>query len=202
MVRHGQTDYNKKGIIQGSGIDASLNETGQRQAISFFDAYRHIPFEKIYISTLRRTQESVQAFIDLGIPYEKLPGLNEINWGVAEGTAFASGNDHEYMKLVDQWKAGNVDQKVEGGESPREALTRLVKAFRYILSNEDENTVLVCMHGRVIRILLTWVNNMSLSQMDSFMHDNLGLYLLNYDGKKFGVENMNDISHLAEMNKS
>ncbi|MFW5879460.1 MAG: histidine phosphatase family protein, partial [bacterium] len=57
LIRHGQTDYNKKGIVQGSGIDASLNDLGRQQAEAFYDAYRNMPFDKIYISDLKRTKE-------------------------------------------------------------------------------------------------------------------------------------------------
>ncbi|EJF08716.1 histidine phosphatase family protein, partial [Pontibacter sp. BAB1700] len=30
LIRHGQTDFNLQGIVQGSGVDASLNELGRR----------------------------------------------------------------------------------------------------------------------------------------------------------------------------
>ncbi len=32
LVRHGETDYNRQGIVQGRGIDVPLNELGRRQA--------------------------------------------------------------------------------------------------------------------------------------------------------------------------
>ncbi|HNU42529.1 MAG TPA: histidine phosphatase family protein, partial [Cyclobacteriaceae bacterium] len=28
IIRHGQTDFNLKGIVQGSGVDSSLNVRG------------------------------------------------------------------------------------------------------------------------------------------------------------------------------
>ena len=71
IIRHGQTDFNKQGIIQGRGINTDLNETGRKQGAAFFNAYKDIPFDKIYISELKRTQQTVQQFIDLGIPYQK-----------------------------------------------------------------------------------------------------------------------------------
>ena len=75
IIRHGQTDFNLKNIVQGSGVDSSLNERGIAQASAFFDAYQHIKFDKVYTSVLQRTGQSVQRFIDLGIPHEKLAGL-------------------------------------------------------------------------------------------------------------------------------
>src|SRR6201989_1015864 len=86
VVRHGQTDLNKQGIVQGRGRDTDLNEEGRKQARQFFGAYKSVAFDMIYISELKRTQQSIQPFIDLGIPYQKLSGLDELAWGIYEGT--------------------------------------------------------------------------------------------------------------------
>ena len=64
LIRHGQTDFNVQGIVQGSGVDSSLNAAGYEQASRFFAAYKHLPFDKVYTSTLQRTQQSVQGFLD------------------------------------------------------------------------------------------------------------------------------------------
>ena len=85
LTRHGQTDFNNQGIVQGSGVDSDLNETGKAQANALFKVYGHLKFDKVYISNLKRTQQSVQKFLDLNIPCEKLSGLNEISWGSREG---------------------------------------------------------------------------------------------------------------------
>ena len=85
IIRHGETEYNKQGIIQGSGIDSDLNETGRKQAEQFYQAYHHIGFDAIYTSELKRTQQSVASFAQRDIPIRVLPELNEINWGVFEG---------------------------------------------------------------------------------------------------------------------
>ena len=196
LIRHGQTDYNKKGIVQGSGIDAPLNEEGIRQARAFYENYRHISFDKVYISSLKRTRQSVQSFIDAGIPYYQLPGLNEINWGTAEGTLFASENAHIYEDLINSWQTGSVDLKVPGGESPVDVMIRQKEAFEYILSQKNEKTVLVCMHGRAMRVLLCWMQGRPLSCMDDYRHDNLSLYILNYTNGSYTIELQNDIAHL------
>ena len=75
LIRHGETEFNRRGVVQGSGIDSDLNELGFLQARAFFDVYQDIEFDKIYTSKLRRTVQSVQEFINLGIPYEQFEGL-------------------------------------------------------------------------------------------------------------------------------
>ncbi|HMR56571.1 MAG TPA: histidine phosphatase family protein, partial [Cyclobacteriaceae bacterium] len=62
LIRHGQTDFNLKGIVQGSGVDSSLNDRGRAQAEAFYETYKNIAFDKIYTSALRRTRESVIGF--------------------------------------------------------------------------------------------------------------------------------------------
>ena len=46
--RHGQTDFNQSGIVQGSGVNASLNEIGQKQAAAFYKKFKDYPFDVIY----------------------------------------------------------------------------------------------------------------------------------------------------------
>jgi len=105
IVRHGQTELNRLGIIQGRGINTDLNDEGRAQAALFFEAYKSVHFDKIYVSSLKRTQQSVQQFIDLGIPYEKLPGLDELGWGIYEGQAPTPENriayDGEKFEVID-----------------------------------------------------------------------------------------------------
>ena len=197
MVRHGQTDYNLRGIVQGSGIDASLNERGRKQAREFYEAFKDIPFDKVYTSTLRRTAESVSDFINAGLPHEALPGLNEINWGNREGVVITPEEDAYYHWVIKEWQNGNTTLRIEGGESPQDVFDRQRPALEHILAQEEEELVLVCMHGRAMRILLCQMLNYPLQCMDEFEHSNLCLYILNYTGSMFSVEKFNDTSHLT-----
>ncbi len=197
LIRHGQTEYNHKGIIQGRSINSQLSRKGFQQARAFYETYRHIPFQRIYISTLQRTFQTVQPFIDDGIPFTKLSGLDEICWGKSEGL-FANGNDNKnYYHVIESWKQGNLDLSLDGGESPLEVRERQEKAISRIVS-QPEKLVLVCMHGRAMRIMLSWITGMDLSDMDKFEHDNLSLYILKYDDGQFTIEAFNKRDHLHD----
>ncbi|HEY0898299.1 MAG TPA: histidine phosphatase family protein, partial [Sphingobacteriaceae bacterium] len=58
IIRHGETELNRRGIVQGRGMNTDLNELGKKQAEAFYQAYFHIPFDKIYTSTLKRTHQT------------------------------------------------------------------------------------------------------------------------------------------------
>ncbi|WP_276373819.1 histidine phosphatase family protein [Chryseolinea sp. H1M3-3] len=196
IVRHGQTDFNLQNIVQGSGVDSSLNARGIAQANAFFECYKNISFDKIYTSSLKRTKETVKQFLDLGIPNESLSGLNEICWGSKEGYKITPDEDQYYHYMLKQWQLGNTYHRIEGGESPDDVVKRMKPAVDHIMAKTEEQTVLVCMHGRAIRILLCMLLNYPLKSMDMFEHENLCLYLLHFNGSHFTIRLHNDVSHL------
>lgn len=185
IIRHGETDYNLKKIVQGSGVDASLNDNGRGQAASFYANFRNEGFDKVYISKLKRTRESVNAFIADGIPYEALEGLNEISWGAREGNPFTPEENKYYYSILERWQQGETTIPVEGGESPEEVALRQQIAIKHIMAQENEQKVLICMHGRAMRILLAQLFNYPISNMDLFLHQNLGLYKIRATKNQF-----------------
>ena len=197
LVRHGETDFNKKGIVQGSGIDASLNDTGRKQADDFYKKYRDTIFDKIYISQLKRTYETVTGFINANIPFEKLEGLNEINWGVWEGKTLTAEGHQYYTQMISRWSSGETDYNIDGGESPEDVRDRQIIAFDHIMKFPEEKTILICMHGRAMRILLTTLLDIPLKTMDQFEHRNTSLYHLICNQGMFSIVKSNNLSHIS-----
>ncbi|HAH35004.1 MAG TPA: histidine phosphatase family protein [Algoriphagus sp.] len=196
LVRHGQTDFNLRGVVQGSGIDAPINDTGRAQAKAFFEAYQNIAFDQVYHTALIRTRQSIESFISKGIPTTALPELNEISWGDYEGTPMTPEEGEYYKHMLHQWQMGNLDYGIAGGESPNVVAERMRKGIQKILEGPGE-TILVCMHGRAMRIFLSLIFNYDLRYMDQFEHSNLCLYLLEQlsDGT-FVLRKGNDREHL------
>lgn len=199
IIRHGETELNRLGIVQGRGVDSDLNDTGRAQAQAFFDHYQSVPFDKIYTSSLKRTHQTAKGFIDLGLPWAQLEGLDELAWGLWEGQPNTEEARHAFMQLVEAWQSGDYDAKFEGGESPNEVLARLKDAMEVIISNENEKTVLVCMHGRAMRLLLCYLSNKPLSEMADFPHQNTTLYKVDYQNGTFEVVDFNNTAHLKEL---
>lgn len=192
IIRHAETEYNRKGIIQGSEVDSDINDVGESQANSFYEYYKNINFDKIYVSDLKRTFQTIRRFTENGSSYEKLKEFNEISWGVNQGK---SDDLEDYAKLIDTWLAGNLDNKFEEGESPNEMSVRLVKGFNKVL-DDDHDTVLLCIHGRALRILLSKIIDNDLTKMDKYVHSNTGLYILEYKNGKYEILGSNLRDHL------
>ena len=191
-MRHAQTEYNKKGIIQGSEVDSDINKAGDNQSSLFYDYYKSIPFDMVYVSALKRTYQTVRRFTEAGIPCKKLKEFNEISWGINQGK---SDDLKEYEELINLWVSGDLDKKFENGESPNEMSERLVKGFDKIIKEKHEN-VLLCIHGRALRILLSKIIDKDLTKMDKYTHSNTGVYIIDYNNKNYDIVARNLRNHL------
>ncbi len=195
FIRHGETDYNKRHIIQGSGIDSSLNETGRAQGKAFYEAYKQVDFEVVFVSALQRTRQTVQHFIDDHIPTEQWAQLNEIGWGDSEGKE-STPEDHQiYKDMIAAWSLGNLDASMKNGESAKQLIDRLNEFINH-LKTRSENRILVCTHGRAMRCLMTLLKNEHLHEMEKYKHANTGLFKATFDGETFNVVLENDVKHL------
>ncbi|MEJ7664469.1 MAG: histidine phosphatase family protein [Hymenobacter sp.] len=197
LLRHGQTDFNVQGIVQGSGINSDLNDRGREQAAQFWKVYQDVPFARVYTSWLKRTQQSVQHFIDKGLPHESYSALNEISWGTREGSRITPQEDAEYARVLAAWQAGDDHARLPGGESPAEVAIRQRPFMELLQSRPDDEIVLVCLHGRALRVLLCQLLGYPLRCMDGFEHQNLCLYKLHYVGERYTIRNFLDVSHLT-----
>lgn len=195
IIRHGQTEHNRQGIVQGKGVNLSLNETGRAQAQKFFEAYKHVPFDVVFTSTLTRAQESVANFIEQGIEHQIRAALDEISWGEMEGKHSVLDTSEEFQNLINEWRNGNLEIAPHGGESPLILQARQKPFIEEILQSDYEK-ILVCMHGRAMRSLLCTLTETSLSKMEEFPHTNLGLYKLNLVNGKFEITHFNEQGHL------
>jgi len=199
FIRHGQTDLNLRGIVQGRGVNSPLNETGFKQAQAFYEAFNHVPFDKVYTSTLLRTKQTVKPFLDLGIPTEELEGLDEISWGIYEGKEQDETIMTGFDRVVSSWREGNLDLGIERGESPNQLVARQKEAISYMLEQENEQQVLVCMHGRAMRIMLCHLTGVPVRLMDDFPHTNTALYVLEYREGVFTIADHYNVKHLENL---
>lgn len=198
LIRHGETDFNRRGIVQGGGVDSDLNETGRRQADAFFSHYREVRFDTIYVSPLKRTHQTVQPWVDaFGFSVCIEPGLTELSWGVLEGKTPTEEQARNFVQLKKNWQEGKLDLAVEGGESPNQCWKRLDEVMKKFQARHIGETILVCSHGRTSRVLLSVLAGEGMHEMERFGHSNTGLNIIRLDqDDNYVVELLNDTKHL------
>lgn len=200
LIRHGQTKENSLGIVQGSGVNSDLNDTGRQQAQDFYNKYKNENFEIVLTSTLKRTHQTADGFIKAGISWEQFAEIREISWGVQEGQVPTEASIATYKAVVTQWGQGNMDARLDEGESAAELEARC-RIFIEILKKRPEQKILIVAHGRTMRCLLCLLKNVSLKSMSGQKHSNTGLYKMTYQNDQFTFELENDTSHLQKTPK-
>lgn len=186
LARHGETDANAAGLVQGRGLDPDLNAAGRAQAEAIAHRLADVSLQAVYTSTQRRSQQTAEPVL-AGHPGAALvvrPGLDEMDWGVHEGRGFeADTGDTEmreaYVALNERWDRGETDIRVRGGESPDEVWDRVRPVLVEIAEAYPDGHVLVVTHRRLLRVLLAGVlPGGGLERMRAFPHDNAAVTVL------------------------
>lgn len=195
IARHGETELNKRGLLQGRGIDEPLNETGIKQANAISEYLKRYEADRLISSSLKRswqTAEPIQMRTNLEIIKEK--DLDEMDFGKFEGTPYREVSG-ELKDLQESWMSGDVDRPIPGGESPREVFERANNTIQYLLNKTDESFFVMILHGRLIRILLSEWLGYGLKNMHKVEHQNGAMYQLVYNGQ-FEPVYLNKTDHL------
>ncbi len=202
IVRHGETEFNKLHIVQGSGVNSSLNDTGRAQAAALYNGYKHIDFDLLFTSALIRTHETSKGFIEQGIPHIEDADINEISWGIYEGKSGKDGirgMSGAYKTLMAKWANEEYDAGIEDGESAQEMADRLSR-FLKMLKDREEQRILVVMHGRTIRCLMCLIAGRPIKFMDEYAHSNTGVYKVLQTAKGMEIVMSNNVDHLNKLN--
>ena len=200
ILRHAETEFNKLGIIQGSSVNTDLNETGRQQAQAFYEHHKDIDFQLVVTSVLKRTHQTVQGFIDKGLPWEATPHINEMTWGHHEGKPVSADFNEIWNNVRFAWNNGQLDARMPGGESAQELNDRLLLFIDWLKQREEER-VLVCMHGRSMRGLISLMKGVSLAEMEGNPHVNTGYYVAHKRGHEFHFSAENITPHLEAVGR-
>ncbi|RKT53118.1 histidine phosphatase family protein [Saccharothrix australiensis] len=150
LWRHGETDYNATGRMQGH-LDSALTETGWNQARFAVPVLAGFAPELVVASDLRRARDTATVFTSAtGIGLRIDERLRETNLGKWQGLT-GDEIEVEWPGLLDAWRA-------DGTLAPPEGETRVEVAERALavveqVDVECSGTVLLCAHGGLISAL-------------------------------------------------
>jgi glucosyl-3-phosphoglycerate phosphatase len=154
MVRHGQTDFNAEGRMQGH-LDSQLTELGLAQArraagvLSRYDPARVISSDLIRAA---RTAEEIGQIC--GLPVKLDARLRETNLGRWQGLTPAQ-VEVDWPGALATWRS-DPTWSPPGGESRLDVAARalpLVRELEQEFGADRASTVLLCAHGGLIAAL-------------------------------------------------
>lgn len=199
LVRHGETDWNRVGRIQGR-LDVDINLFGVKQAHLCAKRLKHIPFDKAFTSPLARavqTAEIINQHHQLRIEAHK--DLEEIHLGNWEGMTWSEIN-RSYRTLMTDMQRERKMANIHGGESYEDVIERSM-GFIESIKNHPYEHILVVSHGGVIKSILSHVLGLSIEKRSNFNVMNTSMSILEYhkSQERWRVVTMNDHSHLESL---
>ncbi|KAA1469350.1 phosphoglycerate mutase-like protein [Dentipellis sp. KUC8613] len=102
IVRHGETEENRLGVVQGQ-LDTALNATGRAQAARVAEALRDVPFDAAYASDLARAAVTAEIILKHhpGVPLRKVAELRERYMGERQGRRLPAPPDPPEISTVE-----------------------------------------------------------------------------------------------------
>jgi probable phosphoglycerate mutase len=164
LVRHGETDWNADGRLQGQ-TDRPLSDFGRRQAQRLAEELADEELEAIYSSDLARARETAEIIGErLVLAVDLDPELREKDWGTWEGLTAVERDRVEFV-----------------GESTKAHQERILVALRRIAERHPgDGLVLVVTHGGSMRRIQTAAMGMAMPVVE-----NCGRWICAYENGSF-----------------
>lgn len=147
FARHGETDYNRRGVCAGGMIDCPINETGREQALVLRDKLSDIKIHQVISSSMQRARQTTE--IAYSFSYSIEPGIRE--WELGELEEQPASSLFQYTEKLPN------HLPIPGGESKDDLQQRVVAAINKALMSCEGNILFVS-HGGVYWSLLKAVD--------------------------------------------
>lgn len=144
-VRHGQTNKNKLGLVQGQ-TEADLNEVGISEAEKLKELVASLGIDVVISSPLRRAKDTASIITDGRYPVNIDDRLIERDWGLCEGA---------HIDEVDTVKCWNffLNTDANGIEKVQDLLLRVSEFLEDIKVRFSDKKVLVVTHSAILRAI-------------------------------------------------
>lgn len=182
-LRHGQTDYNQKRLVQGL-MDNPLNEMGILQAstVGKYFSKHDFKFDYVYATPLSRAIDTAKTILHEMKTNQVVniaPLMIERDFGPFEG----KGVDETIAAIS---KAGFVHQ---GYEDNDKFLSRIQNGLNDLYSNHTHDKILLVAHSHTIKALLILADPQKYHFL-TFLN-NASYCVFDYDGKSLNVTDFN-----------
>ena len=191
LVRHGETEWNVKEILQGHK-NSRLTEKGITQAQQLASTLSDIHFDAIFSSDLMRARKTAAILArERTIKIRISKFLRERTFGIYDGYSVVDYRNEtreaaqmmEHMNEQERWMFKFHDTM----ESELDAVKRFSAKLRSIAIRHPSQTVLVVTHGGCIRLFLTYIGFGSRKSLSFGAVGNTAYVKLQSDGTTFHV---------------
>jgi 2,3-bisphosphoglycerate-dependent phosphoglycerate mutase len=198
IVRHGQTQWNYRGIRQGH-LDSDLTARGIAQAKALGIRLAREHFTTLYSSDLGRAVHTAR-IIAASTGHEIVTDaqLRERHLGIFQGLD----GDQIRAKYPEEHRLHRTvgpDYVIPEGESVRQQVARNVAYLTQIAPKHLGETIVVVTHGGVLSGLFRHTFSIPFDAPRRFEFTNAGLNVFNYEKGNWFLQTWGDTSHLCEV---
>jgi len=195
LVRHGETHWNKDGLIQGGDSDIELNDTGLEQARKLAAFLKNEPIISILSSPLHRAVATAEVIASQHqLPVEIDQGLKELKVGDLEGISISNLRTTFSRFLLQWWQDGEA-MKLPNGESLVDLQQRAWKVIEGLLEKHKDGTAVVVSHYFVTLVIVLKALNLPLDYFTKFRLDLGGVSILEFRDYGARLVTFNDTSY-------
>ncbi len=198
LVRHGESEGNLGGTLQGCRLDTPLTRRGRRQAEALAVRLAEAEVDDVVASPMARARETAEiCAAPHGLAVRLDLELVEFDWGVWTGLPLDDEMDRSVAELRAKWRSGDVDAAPPRGESPLDAGARAAHVLARLRAVRPAAPLVVA-HGRFNRILVATLLGRDLARMDEVRQRNGSISIFEWDGEKPATSLvLDDVSHLG-----
>ena len=196
LIRHGETEWNRAGRIQGH-TDSALTPEGIAQAEACAARLRDERIDQIIASDLGRAQHTAALLNKpLQQPLRFDASLRDRSFGIAEGSTYAE-LDRLYPELFSRVREVDTHYSVDGAESRAQFHQRVRDSIRTIAAHHPGQRVLVVTHGGVLGAIYRWLHHLPIASPHKIDIPNVGYNRIAHTDDEWQIEVWGDVSHLA-----
>jgi probable phosphoglycerate mutase len=196
VVRHGETQWNVAGRIQGH-TDSPLTAAGRAQAEAIGARLEKESFECLVSSDLGRAWQTAEAIARrTGHAIVANPRIRERHFGEGEGLTYDE-VDARWPEGFSRTRQTDPDYVIPGGESRRQLYERIRDEFESLARDAAGGCHAVVCHGGVLAILYRHIHGIPLGEPRAIPIPNASYNALRHDGGRWVVEAWGDTAHLA-----
>jgi len=189
LVRHGETDWNAKGLLHGQ-TDIPLNKEGEKQAIEAAKKhFKKIKFAAIFSSDLVRAKRTAELIaLEKKMAVETSALLRERDFGSFEGKHWHEVEKELRMSINDFRVLSDEMADKLGIESDEKMMERFLRFLREVAVAYRGKNVLIVTHGSVMRVFLIKLGYFSKEESRQVFIKNLAFIKVLSDGVDFFIK--------------
>jgi len=159
VMRHGEAESNVAEIIDSDGSETNkLTEKGKEQVKLTAENLKDKNIDIIFTSPFLRTKSTAKIVSDILGAVEVVEDirLKESNLGIYDKRKVS-----EYLKEVGEIEYLALDTRVEGGETHREIMNRMMQLFMEMEEKYEGKNILFVTHGGPARMFVAGAHNLT-----------------------------------------